>query len=106
MAWDAEWDADGAVAGTGYVEQVNSAAIGRSGKLPARGIIRERANHHTLRYAFAHISPVQAPVGASKNSGIRSCKDMLWVGWIDRNISIDRVRDSVCVQLLPISVVL
>src|SRR5262249_32978497 len=72
-----------------YVEHVNSAAIGGGGKLPASSVKGEPANNHASGYAFAHISPRHATIGAGKNSGIRSYEDMLRVSRIDGQIAID-----------------
>src|SRR5262245_43610459 len=83
--------------GSTGVEHINSAAIRGSGKLPARSIKGERANHQPCGYSFAHIPPCQAAVGAGKHPCIRGSKDMLWIGWIDRHIAVDQVRDSVLV---------
>ena len=75
-----------------YVKHVNSAAIGGSGKLSARGIKGERSNHDSCRYAVAHVPPCQTAIGAGENARIRGGEDMFRICRIDRHISIDEVR--------------
>src|SRR4029077_9428332 len=80
--------------GLAYVEHVNSAAKGGSGKLAARTVKGESGNHDSCRYAVAHVAPCQSAIGAGKNARIRSGEDMFRICRIDRHISIDEVLDS------------
>ena len=80
--------------GLAYVEHVNSAAIGGSGKLAARTVKGERRNYHSCRNAVAQVTPIPSAIGAGKNARIRRGEDMFRICRIDRHISIDEVLDS------------